>query len=112
VATATSGQEVSRSPLSGLRARPAAQFFVVLTRSVPGLATAWWVLLLVRSLVPAGLAVATGLLVGRVESGADLTTPLLAFGVVFVLSQVAPPVHHRSWALCSVTTSARSSTSD
>jgi ABC-type multidrug transport system fused ATPase/permease subunit len=95
---------VSRTGLSGLRwsrlrRRPAAQFFLTLTSSVPGLATAWWVLLLLRSLLPAGLAVVTGLLVGRVESGGDLTAPLVAFGVVFVLSQVGPPVHQVVGAL-------------
>ena len=89
---------LSRIRLSGVRLsrlgeRPAAQFFTTLTRSVPGLATAWWLLLLVRSLVPAALAIATGLLVGRLEAGADLTVPLVVFGVVFVLSQVGPPVH-------------------
>jgi ATP-binding cassette, subfamily B, bacterial len=99
VVTASSGSEVSKGPLSRIGERPATQFFVALTRSVPGLATAWWLLLLVRSLVPAGLAVATGLLVGHVESGADLTTPLVAFGVVFVLSQVAPPLHQVVGAL-------------
>jgi hypothetical protein len=79
--------------LGDLRTRPATRFLLTMTRSVPGLATAWWALLLVRALVPAGLAIATGLLVGRVQSGAGLTTPLVVFGVVFVLSQVAPPVH-------------------
>jgi ATP-binding cassette, subfamily B, bacterial len=88
----------SRIRLSGLRLsrlgeRPAAQFFSTLTRSVPGLAAAWWLLLVVRSLVPAALAIATGLLVGRLDAGADLTVPLVVFGVVFVLSQVGPPVH-------------------
>jgi len=79
--------------LGDLRTRPATRFLLTMTRSVPGLATAWWALLLVRALVPAGLAITTGLLVGRVQSGAGLTTPLVVFGVVFVLSQVAPPVH-------------------
>jgi len=74
-------------------------FFVSLTRSVPGLATAWWLLLLVRSLVPAGLAIATGLLVGRLEAGADLTVPLAVFALFFVVSQVAPPVHQVVGAL-------------
>jgi ABC-type multidrug transport system fused ATPase/permease subunit len=83
----------SRIGLSGIGERPAAQFFTTLTRSVPGLASAWWALLAVRSLVPAALAIATGLLVGRLEAGADLTVPLALFGVVFVVSQVAPPVH-------------------
>jgi ABC-type multidrug transport system fused ATPase/permease subunit len=81
------------SAFSGLRERPSTQFFTTLTRSVPGLATAWWILLVVRALVPAGLAISIGLLVGRVESGGDLTGPLVVFGVVFVVSQVAPPVH-------------------
>jgi ATP-binding cassette subfamily B protein len=89
---------LSRIRLSGARSsrlgeRPAAQFFSTLTRSVPGLAAAWWLLLVVRSLVPAALAIATGLLVGRLEAGDDLTVPLTVFGVVFVISQVGPPVH-------------------
>jgi ATP-binding cassette subfamily B protein len=99
VATALSKIGLSRIGLSGIRERPAARFFATLTRAVPGFAIGWWVLLLVRSLVPAGLAVATGLLVGRVQSGADLTTPLVVFGVVFVVSQVAPPVHQVVGAL-------------
>jgi ATP-binding cassette, subfamily B, bacterial len=79
--------------LADLRARPATRFFVTLTRSVPGFAVAWWLLLLVRALIPPALAIATGLLVGRVQSGSDLTGALVAFGVVFVASQVAPPLH-------------------
>jgi ATP-binding cassette, subfamily B, bacterial len=72
---------------------------VTLTRSVPGLASAWWALLAVRSLVPAALAIATGLLVGRVQSGGDLTVPLVIFAVAFVASQVGPPVHQVVGAL-------------
>jgi ATP-binding cassette, subfamily B, bacterial len=66
---------------------------------VPGLASAWWALLAVRSLVPAALAIATGLLVGRVQSGGDLTVPLVVFAVAFVASQVGPPVHQVVGAL-------------
>ena len=72
---------------------------MTLTRSVPGLASAWWALLAVRSLVPAALAIATGLLVGRVQSGGDLTVPLVIFAVAFVASQVGPPVHQVVGAL-------------
>ncbi|HEX3295379.1 MAG TPA: ABC transporter ATP-binding protein [Nocardioides sp.] len=85
--------------LASLRTRPATRFFLALTRSVPGFAAAWWLILLVRALVPAGLAIATGLLVGRVQDGADLTTPLVVFGVVFTASQVAPPLHQVVGAL-------------
>jgi ABC-type multidrug transport system fused ATPase/permease subunit len=82
-----------------LSARPATRFFVTITRAVPGLAAAWWLLLLLRALVPAGLAITTGLLVGRVQDGGSLTGPLTAFAVVFVLSQVGPPVHQVVGAL-------------
>jgi ABC-type multidrug transport system fused ATPase/permease subunit len=85
--------------LADLRASPATRFFVTMTRAVPGLAAAWWLLLLVRALVPAALAITTGLLVGRVQDGAALTTPLVLFGVVFVVSQVGPPVHQVVGAL-------------
>jgi ATP-binding cassette, subfamily B, bacterial len=90
---------VSRFGPAALGRRPASRFFVTLTRSVPGLASAWWLLLVIRSLVPAGLAITTGLLVGRVESGGDLTVPLVVFAVAFVLSQVGPPVHQVVGAL-------------
>ena len=79
--------------LADLRARPATRFFVTMTRSVPGLSVAWWVLLLLRALVPPALAVTTGVLVGRVAGGDELTGALVLFGIVFVVSQVAPPVH-------------------
>jgi ABC-type multidrug transport system fused ATPase/permease subunit len=90
---------LSRFGPAALGRRPASRFFGTLTRSVPGLASAWWLLLVVRSLVPAALAVTTGLLVGRVESGGDLTVPLTAFALAFVLSQVGPPVHQVVGAL-------------
>jgi ABC-type multidrug transport system fused ATPase/permease subunit len=85
--------------LADVRARPATRFFLTMTRAVPGLAAAWWLLLLVRALVPAALAITTGLLVGRVQDGGDLTTPLVLFGVVFVASQVGPPLHQVAGAL-------------
>jgi ABC-type multidrug transport system fused ATPase/permease subunit len=70
-----------------------------MTREVPGFALAWWLLLLIRALVPPALAITTGLLVGHVQAGGSLAGPLTAFGVVFVLSQVGPPVHQVVGAL-------------
>jgi ABC-type multidrug transport system fused ATPase/permease subunit len=93
---------VATSPaqfLAGVRERPATRFFLVITRSVPGFAAAWWLLLLARALVPAALAIATGLLVGRVQDAGSLTGPLVVFGIVFVVSQVAPPLHQVVGAL-------------
>lgn len=73
--------------------RPSWQFFGAMTRSVPGLATAWWAILGVRALIPAAIAVTTGWLVGSVQQGVDLASPLVGFAIAFLASQVAPPVH-------------------
>ena len=79
--------------LTRLRRRQEWQFFGVLHRADPGLAVAWWVVLVARGLLPAGFAVATGALVGAVQGGGDLAGPLVAVGVVFVLLQVLRPLH-------------------
>jgi ABC-type multidrug transport system fused ATPase/permease subunit len=76
-----------------VRARQEYQFFGALFRAAPGLAYAWWLLLALRGLLPAGLAVATGALIGAVQSGSSLAAPLTAVGIVFVLFQVLTPLH-------------------
>ena len=79
--------------MSRLRERQEWRFFGVLYRADPGLAVAWWAVLVGRGLLPAGFAVATGALVGAVQGGRDLAGPLAAVGVAFVLLQVLVPVH-------------------
>ena len=79
--------------MRGIRARQEYQFFGALFRAAPGLAYAWWLLLALRGLLPAGLAVATGALIGAVHDGTSLTVPLTAVGIVFVLFQVLTPLH-------------------
>ena len=76
-----------------LRRRQEWQFFAALRQASPGLAVAWWLLLAVRGVLPAIFAVATGALVGAVQAGRDLAGPLTAVGVVFVLLQMAGPLH-------------------
>ena len=62
----------SLGSMRGLRARQEYQFFGALFRAAPGLAYGWWLLLALRGLLPAGIAVATGALIGAVESGRSL----------------------------------------
>jgi ATP-binding cassette subfamily B protein len=76
-----------------LRARQEYQFFRALFRAAPGLATAWWALLLARGLLPALIAVATGALINAVDGGHSLAGPLTAVGVVIILFQVLTPLH-------------------
>jgi ABC-type multidrug transport system fused ATPase/permease subunit len=76
-----------------LRERQEWRFFGVLPKADPRLATAWWVVLLLRGVLPAGFAIAMGSLVGAVQKGHDLTGPLILIGVVFVLLQVLNPIH-------------------
>ena len=65
----------------------------VLPRADGVLATGWWILLILRGLLPAVLSVAMGVLVGAVNRRSPLTGPLAIFGVTFVLAQVLPPLH-------------------
>ncbi len=68
-------------------------FFSTLHKAAPGLATAWWVLLVLSGAVPAIFAIASGRLIGAVEDGASLTPPLVFVGVVFVIMQTINPIH-------------------
>src|SRR5258705_12400789 len=78
---------------SVLRRRPEWQLFGVLARADRRLGPAWFALLAVRGLLPAGFAVVMGVLVGAVQNGRSLAGPLALVGTVFVLMQVLNPVH-------------------
>jgi len=80
--------------IARLRARQEWKFFGVLHKADRGLATAWWVVLALRGLLPAALAIAMGVLVGTVQRGGSLAAPLVAVGVVFVVLQITYPVHN------------------
>jgi ATP-binding cassette, subfamily B, bacterial len=80
---------MSRSP----RQRQEWQLFTALHRAAPALSTIWWLLLLLRGVLPAVFAIGTGAVVGAVESHGSLAGPLAFVGVVFVVLQVVPPVH-------------------
>src|SRR5580700_11137514 len=77
-----------------LKARPEWKFFGVLLKADRPLAIAWWAALGLRGLLPALFAIAMGALVGAVQRGNPLGTPLIAVGTVFVLLQITPPFHH------------------
>lgn len=68
-------------------------FFAELARAAPGVATIWYVVLVLRSLLPALFAIATGWLVAGVGSGDSLLAPLLVVGVLFTLVQMLGPFH-------------------
>jgi ABC-type multidrug transport system fused ATPase/permease subunit len=76
-----------------LRARQEWAFFGALYRAAPGMALWWWILLVLRGVVPALLAIAIGVLVGAINNGDDLAVPLTFVGVTFVLLQVLTPIH-------------------
>jgi ATP-binding cassette, subfamily B, bacterial len=69
------------------------KFFAVLPKAAPGLAAAWWAALLLRGILPAGFAIAMGVLVGAVQHGDRLAWPLALAGTIFVLLQVLSPIH-------------------
>jgi ATP-binding cassette, subfamily B, bacterial len=77
-----------------LRARKEWQFFSVLPKADPALATAWWAVLIMRGVLPALFAIAMGTLVGAVQRGAPLGRPLALVGAIFVLLQILTPIHN------------------
>jgi ABC-type multidrug transport system fused ATPase/permease subunit len=83
-----------RSPvLARLRGRPEFALAAALWRADRPMAAGWWWLLAVRGLLPAGFAIATGVLVAAVERRSGLATPLVAVAVVFIAMQVLGPLH-------------------
>jgi ATP-binding cassette subfamily B protein len=81
-----------------MRARKEWIFFGTLLRADGALAIAWWTLLVLRGVLPPIFAIAMGWMVGVIQHGGDRTAPLTAIGVVFVLLQVLPPIHHAAGA--------------
>ena len=79
--------------LRKLRTRQEWRFFGVLPRADLKLAVAWWAVLVLRGILPAGFAITMGVLVAAVQQQHNLTWPLVAMGAVFVLLQVLSPVH-------------------
>jgi ATP-binding cassette subfamily B protein len=76
-----------------LRERKEWKLFAALAKADPALAGAWWVVLVLRGVLPALFGVAMGLLVAAVQRGSGLAAPLTFAGIVFVLLQVLAPVH-------------------
>ena len=77
-----------------LIARDDWKFAGVLLRADGGLAVAWWILVVLRGLLPAVFAIAMGWLVGTIQRGGNQAAPLALVGLVFVLLQVLSPIHH------------------
>jgi ABC-type multidrug transport system fused ATPase/permease subunit len=75
-----------------LRQRKEWIFFATLPKADHRLALSWWAVVLLHGIVPALFAVAMGALVGAVQRGDSLATPLAVVGVLFVLLQILTPV--------------------
>ena len=78
--------------LKRLRERSEWKFFGALPKADRALAIAWWIVVILRGVLPAAFAIAMGVLVGAVQRGDSLVGPLALTGVVFVLLQVLAPL--------------------
>ena len=79
--------------LRSLTDRKEWKFFGILPKADPGLAGAWWTILLLRGILPAAFAIGMGLLVAAVQRGGPLGGPLAFAGAIFVSLQVLSPIH-------------------
>ena len=80
------------SVLKRLRARQEWQFFAVLPKADPVLATIWWVLLILNGAMPAVFAVAIGATVNAVQLASPVGGPLAVTGLVFVPCAIVNPI--------------------
>jgi ABC-type multidrug transport system fused ATPase/permease subunit len=76
-----------------LRERNEWKLFAVLPKADPALAAVWWLVLVLRGVLPAVFGIAMGVLVAAVQKGGGLAAPLAFAGIVFVLLQVLTPLH-------------------
>src|SRR5579872_2546105 len=76
-----------------LRARTEVRFFLVLPKADAFLASIWWIVLVLRGVLPALFGITMGILISAVQHGASLTQPLAFVAIVFVLLQVLTPIH-------------------
>src|SRR5471032_563931 len=76
-----------------MRDRAGWKFFSVLLKADAPLATAWWITLVLRGVLPTAFAIVMGVLVAAVQRGGSLTAPLAVAGAIFVILQVLPPIH-------------------
>ncbi len=79
--------------VAGLRARNEFVFAGVLPQAGRGLAAGWWLVLVLRGVLPAAFAIAMGVLVGAVQRGEPLEGPLALVAAIFIPLQVLPPIH-------------------
>jgi ABC-type multidrug transport system fused ATPase/permease subunit len=75
-----------------LRARNEWKFFAVLPRAGGPLALLWWVVVVLRGVLPAVFAIAMGILVAAVGHGEHLGASLALVGIIFILLQVLTPI--------------------
>ncbi len=92
--------------MNTLRSRKEIIFLGALVRANRPMATLWYALLLLRGLLPAFLAISTGVLVTAVKQGDSLTGPLIFVGGVFIGYQTLAPLHRTASANLGSTTAA------
>jgi ATP-binding cassette, subfamily B, bacterial len=75
-----------------LRARKEWKFFAVLPRANRPLAVVWWLIVVLRGVLPAVFAIAMGVLVSAVQHSESLVAGLALVGAIFVLLQILAPI--------------------
>lgn len=76
-----------------LASRPEVRFFRALRTASPSLTRAWWILLVMRGMLPTVVSLSFGWLVNEVRFGRPLAGPLSLFGVSFTVLIMLHPLH-------------------
>lgn len=81
------------SALERFRRRPEVGLNATMFQATPLYAWAWWILLVVRGLLTAGISLSIGWLISSVQREVSLAAPLTVTGIVFTLLLVLQPIH-------------------
>jgi ABC-type multidrug transport system fused ATPase/permease subunit len=76
-----------------LKQRQEWAFFAALTKADRQLGLTWWVVLVLRGLLPAAFAITTGAVIGALQHHHSATVPVVVAGVTFLVLQAITPVH-------------------
>ena len=86
---------IRKPVIDRLRRREEFRFFAALPRASRSLASAWWMLIVLRGVLPGLFTIAVASVVTAVSRHGSPVTPLVAAGAVFMAIQISGPMHEQ-----------------
>ena len=79
--------------MEGFKKSAEYRFLALITRVDVNLGVGWWLMIVLRAVLPAMFAISMGSLITAVNTGHEVGNSLIVVGLLFVAMQTLPPVH-------------------